>query len=217
MIITWFGESCFKIQDNKGADKVVVASDPFDDSIGLKVPNFEANVLTISHQHRDHANVKAISGHPYIIDVAGEYDIHGVMVQGIDSFHDEHQGADRGKNIIYRIEIGGISIAHLGDLGHILKSEQLAQLEKIDILMVPVGGKYTLDAKQATEVVAQIEPRIVIPMHYKIDGLNLDIDNVDAFVKNMALAPSYEDELKITAKDLPQEDTELVILKPFLI
>ncbi len=213
MIITWFGQSCFEIKDKKKLDNISIVIDPFDESIGLKVPKIKADILIISHSHKDHANKKAIEGNPYVIETAGEYDIKSTMIQGIESFHDENNGKDRGKNIIYRIEINGMSIVHLGDLGHILDSKQVEQLSNVDILLIPVGGKYTIDAKKATEIVSQIEPRIIIPMHYKIDNLNLDIDNVDNFVKAIGLKPTYEDKLKIEKKDLPQEDVELVILQ----
>ena len=103
----------------------------------------------------------------------------GITIQGVESYHDSSSGKDRGVNIIYRIEIDDISVTHLGDLGHVLDNKQLEVLNGTDILLIPVGGKYTLDAKKAVEVVSQIEPRIVIPMHYKIPGLKIDIEGVD--------------------------------------
>jgi len=212
MIITWQGQAYFKIQDKIGSDGITLATDPFNKEVGLKVPNFEADIVTVSHQHFDHNNVSALRGHPFIIDCAGEYDHKGVFVEGIDSFHDNKSGAERGNNVIFRIEMDNISVAHLGDLGHILDDSQLEKLVGTDILMIPVGGKYTIDAKQAVEVIAQIEPRIVIPMHYKVPGLKIEIDGVDKFIKEIGLAPTYEDKLKISRKDLPQEDRELVIL-----
>lgn len=212
MIITWQGQAYFKIQDKIGSDGITLATDPFNKEVGLKVPNFEADIVTVSHQHFDHNNVSALRGHPFIIDCAGEYDHKGVFVEGIDSFHDNKSGTERGNNVIFRIEMDNISVAHLGDLGHILDDSQLEKLAGTDILMIPVGGKYTIDAKQAVEVIAQVEPRIVIPMHYKVPGLKIEIDGVDKFIKEIGLAPTYEDKLKISRKDLPQEDRELVIL-----
>jgi len=211
MIISWHGQSCFKIQDKVGPDGITVATDPFDKSVGLKVPNFEADIVTISHDHFDHNNVQAFRGNPFVVSMAGEYDVKGVLVEGIESYHDDKKGEERGKNIIYRIEMEDISIVHLGDLGHSLDNSQLAKLEATDILMIPVGGKYTLDAKKAVEVISQLEPRIIIPMHYKIPGLKVDIEGVGAFVKELGLTPTKEEKLKISKKDLPAEDTELVI------
>jgi L-ascorbate metabolism protein UlaG (beta-lactamase superfamily) len=211
MIITWQGQSCFKIQDKIGPDGITVATDPFDKSIGLKTPNFEADIVTVSHDHFDHNNVQALRGNPFMINMAGEYDVKGVLVEGIESYHDDKKGEERGKNIIYRIEMEDISIVHLGDLGHTLDNSQLAKLEATDILMIPVGGKYTLDAKKAVEVIAQLEPRIIIPMHYKIPGLKVDIEKVDIFIKELGLTPTKEEKLKISKKELPVEDTELVV------
>lgn len=212
MIITWQGHSCFKIQDKIGPEGVTVVTDPFDKKTGLKVPNFEADIVTVSHQHHDHNNVAALRGQPFIIDSPGEYDRRSVLIEGVDSYHDNQGGKERGSNTIFRIEMDDISVTHLGDLGHALDNFQLERLAGTDILLIPVGGKYTIDARQAVEIIAQIEPRLVIPMHYKIKGLELDIDGLDKFVKELGLEPSYEDKLKISRKDLPQEDMELIIL-----
>ena len=212
MMITWQGHSCFKIQDKVGSDGVTVVTDPFGKDIGLKTPNFEADIVTVSHNHDDHNNVGALRGDPFVIDCAGEYDFKGVLVEGIDSFHDDKNGAERGRNIIYRMEIDDISVAHLGDLGAPLDNSQLEKLVGTDILLIPVGGKYTLDAKGAVEVISQIEPRMVIPMHYKTEGLTIELDSLDKFIKELGIEPIYEEKLKISKKDLPQEDMELVIL-----
>jgi len=212
MIITWQGQSCFKIQDKVGSEGITLVTDPFDKSLGLKVPNFEADIVTVSHDHYDHNNVAAFRGTPKVIKSAGEYDIKGVMIEGVLSYHDASQGKERGNNIIYRIEMDDITICHLGDLGHVLDNKQLKRLEGINILLVPVGGKYTLDAKLAVEVISQIEPRIVIPMHYKTKDMKIDIDGVDKFIKELGIEATYEEKLKINKKDLPAEDMELVIL-----
>ena len=213
MIITWLGHSCFKIQDKSGSDGVTIVTDPFDKAVGLKVPNFEADIITVSHDHHDHNNVKALRGNPFIIKDAGEYETKEVFIEGIEAYHDDKQGKERGKNIIYRIDIDNVSVAHLGDLGHVLDNKQLEGLAGTDILLIPVGGKYTLDVSKAVEVVNQIEPRIVIPMHYKTPGSKIDVDNADKFIKELGIKPTEEEKLKISKKDLPQEDMELVILK----
>jgi L-ascorbate metabolism protein UlaG (beta-lactamase superfamily) len=212
MHLTYLGHSCFKIQDKITADGVTVLTDPYDKSVGLRAPSLEADIVTISHGHPDHNNKGAIRGSVFVIDSAGEYDVKGVLVEGIDSFHDEKSGAERGHNIIYRITVDDVSIVHLGDLGHILDTKQLEHLSGADILLIPVGGRYTIDAKKAVEVVSQIEPRIVIPMHYKTEGVKLEIDGVEKFVKELGLKPRTEDKLKISKKELPVEDMELVIL-----
>lgn len=213
MIITWLGQSSFKLQDKVSSDGITVVTDPYGKKTGLKMPSFEADIVTVSHDHSDHNNVEALRGKPFVIDCAGEYDTKGILIEGIDSYHDEEEGKLRGGNIIYRIEIDDISIVHLGDLGHVLTNEQLEKLVGTDILLIPVGGKFTLDAKKAVEVISQIEPRIVIPMHYKVDGLAYeDFDSIEKFVKELGIEPSREEKLKISKKDLPQEEMELVIL-----
>ena len=210
MIITWLGQSAFKIQDKIGSDGVTVMTDPYGKETGLKMPNLEADIVTMSHGSN---NKEILRGNPFLIDCAGEYDTKGVMVEGVDSFHGEGQSGVYDNNVIYRIDIDDMTIVHLGDLDRVLEDNQLEKLAGTDILLIPVGGKTTLDAKKAIEVISQIEPRIVIPMHYKIEGLaDEGLDSVEKFVKELGVQPSYEEKLKISKKDLPQEDMELVIL-----
>jgi len=213
MYITWLGQSCFKLQDKIGSDGVTLVTDPYSDDIGLKMPRFEADIVTVSHSHHDHNNIGALRGNPFIIDTAGEYETRGVFVEGVEAWHDAAEGKERGKNIIYRIEMEDISITHLGDLGHILDAKQLEKLEGTDILLIPVGGKYTINAAKAVEVISQIEPRIIIPMHYKVPGLKIDLDGAEKFIKELGLKPRQEEKLKISKKDLPQEEMELVVLE----
>lgn len=213
MIITYLGRSCFKLQDKLGADGVTLVTDPFDKSVGLKVPNFEADIVTVSHDHVDHNNAGALRGNPFVIDGPGEYEIKGVMIQGVETFHDDKSGAERGANIAYRIEIDDVVVAHLGDLGHALTDEQLEQLGNIDILLIPVGGKHTIDAKKAAEVISQIEPRVVIPMHYRTSDSGADLDGTEKFLKEIGTQPRSEEKLKISKKDLPQEGMDVVVLE----
>lgn len=166
MQITWLGQSCFKIQ---GKD-VTVITDPYASDIGLKLPRLNADIVTVSHDHHDHNNVDAVNGTPFVIDKPGEYEIKNVFVQGIPAYHDTSSGTERGNSIIYLFQIEELKIAHLGDLGAKLTDEQLEKLEGVDIIFIPVGGTFTIDGKQAAEVVNQLEPRIAIPMHYKIPG-----------------------------------------------
>jgi len=212
-MISYLGQSCFKLQDKLGPEGVTLVTDPFGKELGLKVPNFEADIVTVSHQHFDHNNSGALRGNPFIIDTPGEYDIKAVMVQGIETWHDAKGGVERGKNIVYRIEMDDLTLVHLGDLGHILTDEQLDQLDNVDVLFIPVGGRVTVDAKMAVEVIGQIEPRVVIPMHYKFPGAKLELDPVEKFIKELAVTPRKEEKLKIAKKDLPQEGMELVILE----
>jgi len=217
MNITWHKHSSFKFQGKVGGENITLVCDPYDSKyVGLKMPNTEADIVTISHDHEDHSCKKAIKGSPYFIESAGEYDVKGVSILGVESYHDAKKGEERGKNTIFRFEIDGVVVTHLGDLGESLDNKQLSGLVGTDILLVPVGGKYTLDAKKAVEVVSQIEPRIVIPMHYKTKGMTAifkDLDGVDKFIKELGIKPTYEEKVKINKKDLPQEEMELVVME----
>ena len=213
MTITWLGHSCFKIQDKE----VAIVTDPFDQSVGFKLPRLTADIVTVSHDHFDHNKVEGVrgtDGAPFIIGSPGEYEVKGVFVYGIPFWHDKSEGKERGGNTVYRLELDNISVAHLGDLGHTLTEEQAAKLEGVDILLIPVGGKVTIGAREAVEIINQIEPRIVIPMHYKISGLKIDVDSVDKFLKEMGASRAEKlPKLKINKKDLPQEETKVILLE----
>ena len=210
MVIYWLGQSAFKIQDKE----VTVAIDPHDQT-GLKMPKFQAEIVLISHDHPGHNNLEAIKGEPFIINSPGEYEVKNVFIYGISSFHDNKEGAERGKNIIYLIEMEGVKIAHLGDFGQdSLNEEQLELLEGVDILLIPVGGVNTINGTQSAKIISQLQPRIVIPMHYKIPGLTAKLEPVDKFLKEFGVSsPEVMEKLKISKKDLPQEETKVIILK----
>jgi len=210
MNITWLGQACFKIQGKE----ITLVTDPYEPKIGLKMPRLFADIVTVSHDHHDHAYTKAVSGNPFIITGPGEYEIRNVFINGIPSWHDNKEGAERGDNTMYLIEFEGLKIAHLGDLGTTLSDSQLEKLDGIDILMIPIGGIYTIDAKTAARVINQTEPRVVIPMHYKIPGLKIKLNGLDIFCKEMGIKDKTTlDKLKITKKDLPAEETKIIILK----
>jgi L-ascorbate metabolism protein UlaG (beta-lactamase superfamily) len=170
MDITYLGHSSFRIRGKT----TTVVTDPFDSaSVGLKFPkHIEADIITLSHDHDDHNAVSQLDGTPFVIRGAGEYEVKGVGVVGISVFHDEEKGAARGRNTMYRIEVDGVSIVHLGDLGHTLTSSQVDDLDGVNVLLVPTGGVYTINPSQAVHVVNEIEPSIVIPMHYGRPELN---------------------------------------------
>jgi len=217
MKIVWHGHSCFKIIAQKNKDtKVSIVIDPFSKEIGLKLPKLEADILLITHDHSDHNNVKAVSGNPFFITGPGEYDVKGVFVQGFSAFHDDASGKDRGQTTIYKIEAEDISICHLGDLGQKeLSPDQVEKINGIDILMVPIGGKYTISAKDALKIMSQIEPKIIIPMHYSLPKLKIKIAGIDEFLKTLGLK-SIEPlpHLLIKKKDLSDEEAKVVVLKP---
>ncbi|MBI4708647.1 MAG: MBL fold metallo-hydrolase [Candidatus Portnoybacteria bacterium] len=212
MVITWYGQSCFKVQSGE----TVLFTDPFDKSIGLTPPRGQANVVTISHHHYDHDNIESLaSAEPFVVDGPGEYEVKGINITGVLTFHDLKEGKERGANTAYIIEIEGIKICHLGDLGQTkLSDQQLEEIDEVDILMIPVGGTWTIDGEEAVDIINEIEPKIVIPMHYKIPGLAIKLDGVDEFLKEMGI-PKKEtiDKLTIKKKDLPEEGPGVVVMK----
>jgi len=216
MHINWHGQSCFQIQAsrNKG-EQCFIVIDPFDEATGLKIPSLSADILLITHSHHDHNNKKAVKGNPFLIEEPGEYEVKDIFIQGIPSFHDEEEGKKRGQNTIYTIEAEDIRICHLGDFGQKeLSSDQLEKIGDIDILMVPVGGIYTINSKGAAKVISQIEPRLVIPMHYHIPKLKIKLETLDKFLKEMGQKSSQpQPKLLIKKKDLPTE-TKVVVLQP---
>jgi len=226
MQINWHGQSCFQITSSQGKNNQIdIVIDPFSEDIGLRVPRLEADILLVTHDHHDHNNVKAVSAttsgsSPFLINGPGEYEIKKVFIQGIHSWHDEKGGEERGENTIYTIEAEELKLCHLGDLGQKeLTEEQLERIGEVDILMIPVGGVYTISAKEALKVMSQIEPRITIPMHYQIPKLNPPaggkLEGLDKFLKALGLKSiTPENKLSIKKKDLSPEEAKIIVLKP---
>ena len=212
MNITWKGQSCFQIsasQVKNGSVSIVI--DPFSKEIGLRVPKLQADILLVTHDHSDHNNIKAVSGDPFIIDGPGEYDIKGVFVQGISASH-----GGKEETSIYILETEGLRLCHLGDLHQKeLSPEQLEKIGDVDILMIPIGGTYTIDAKEAIKIMSQIEPKIIIPMHYKIGKLNIKLDGLDKFLKALGIKSLQSlDKLSVKKKDLSKEEAKIITLNP---
>lgn len=214
MQLKYLGHSSFLIKTKDA--KVVM--DPFDPkTVGMKFPKQEADVVTFSHQHPDHNYGAGVSAEALVVDWAGEYEKKGVRITGYPTFHDKEKGAQRGENIIFKIEADEISILHCGDLGHTLTDEQVDEIGDVDILLIPVGGYYTIDAAEAVSIIHKIEPSIVIPMHYNHKDLdqkvNKDLAELDEFVAKYGSAPSETlDALTIKKEDLP-EDTKFIVMK----
>lgn len=210
MDITWLGHSCFVIK-GKGATLV---TDPYDDSIGYHLGNPKANIVISSHPHPGHGNIQGVEGEPKVIKGPGEYEVAGVFITGVRTFHDDESGASRGKNTVYLMEMEDITICHLGDLGHALPSGQVEELSDCEILMVPVGGVSTIDAVAAAEMVRLLEPKIVIPMHFHTDSLQFQLDHLDKFLKEMGIKADLpaEPRLSVTKTSLPEE-TRVVLLE----
>ncbi|MBT3362903.1 MAG: MBL fold metallo-hydrolase [Chloroflexi bacterium] len=208
MDITWLGHSCFVI---KGKQATVV-TDPYHKFGGYKMGLVSADIITISHQHDHHNNAAGVHGTHKDVTGPGEYEIKGIFVTGIGTYHDNVNGEKLGKNTIYLIEIDGIRVCHLGDLGHKLTSRQTEELSEVDVLMVPVGGLTTVNAPAAAEVINMLDPEIVIPMHYKTDAVEDELEPLEKFLKEMGHKEAVaQPKLNITKSTL-KRDTQLVVL-----
>ena len=215
--IYWAGQSCFQISVSNSKDHSAdIVIDPFDEKLGLKLPNLSADIVLVTHEHFDHNNVKDVKGDPFVIRGPGEYEVKGVFVQGIPSFHDDKEGKEKGQNTIYVIEAEELRFCHLGDLGQKqLTDEQLEKIDRVDVLMIPVGGGPTLSSVEAQKVISEIEPKIVIPMHYALPKMKLDLDDVAKFLKAMgknSVVP--QEKLVVKTSTLPKDGMEIVILQP---
>ncbi len=214
MTITWYGHSCFKITNQGG--HLTIITDPFEARIGLRPPRGAADIVTVSHDHYDHNNINSVSGTPFIIDGPGEHEIKGIRIIGLASFHDQAQGQERGTNTIYLIEVDKIRVCHLGDFGQErLDNGQLETIGQVDVLMIPVGGIYTIGAKEAVKIAEQIEPHLIIPMHFKLPGIKIDLTGLGEFLKEMGLnkKPTV-DKLTLKKKDLANKEMEIVVMRP---
>jgi len=214
MDITYLGHSSFKLRGKTAS----VITDPFDPKfVGLKYPSGEADIVTISHNHPDHNKSELIKNVKMVVEGPGEYEISGVSMIGIPSFHDAKRGEERGSNTIYVFEIDGLRIAHLGDLGGVLSDEQIAQLGSIDVLMLPVGGIYTVGPKEAVKVVGEIDPYFVIPMHYKVNGLSSELSKlepVETFLAESGLTVEKMDKFSLKREDILIDQSTKIVLLP---
>jgi L-ascorbate metabolism protein UlaG (beta-lactamase superfamily) len=208
MEITWLGYSCFRL---KGKNTTVI-TDPCPPSLGYNLEKQAAQIVTVSHIHPDHSYVEAVTGEPHVISRPGEYEIGGVLIIGVPSYHDDEKGLTRGKNNVYAIEIDDVNICHLGDLGHPLSAKQIEDLGTVDVMLVPVGGGTTISAGQAAALVRSIEPKIVIPMHYKTITLTKELDGVERFLKEMGLTEVVPQPKLIINKSTLPLATQVVVL-----
>jgi len=210
MVITYYGLSCFKIQNGE----TVLVVDPFAKESGLTPPRFQAHVLVSTNSDPNHANIETIAGDPFVINTPGEFEVQNIFIQGFPS---ARKGKDAGEtNTIYVIDWDGMRLCHLGNITKSNLTEELKEsIGPIDILFVPVGGGDTLDPEEAAVVTNQIEPRVIIPMRYKLPGVKLSLAGVEQFVTELGgEKPSAEEKFTFKKKDLPQDGTRLVVLTP---
>lgn len=213
MIIEYLGHSCFKLTESTGTS---IVCDPYSgDSVGYSMPEVEADVVTVSHHHRDHDVTSNVGGKPTIIDKEENCDFDGVEINSIKSFHDASRGKKRGENLIFKFRMDGIDVCHLGDLGEKCSSDLIETLLPVNVLLIPVGGTYTVDAEMAKEYVDRIMPDIVIPMHYRTKDCKLDVDKVDEFLKlfdEEIIEEAEGNSIELSRTDLGGE-TKIVVLR----
>ena len=213
MKIKWLGHACFMITSEAGTR---IITDPYaikEDLTYGKITE-SADIVTVSHEHADHNNVTAVQGKPDV--VRGSAKVKGMEFKGIASYHDKVGGSQRGKNTIFCFEVDGIRVCHVGDLGHLLSDKQVAELGGVDILLIPVGGYFTIDAKVATQICDQLKPRVVIPMHYRTDKCTFSITGVDDFLEGKERVNRLEtSERNFKSEELPAS-TQIVVLKSAL-
>ncbi len=213
MEIRYLGHSSFYIKSKNAS----VVTDPFSArSTGLKFPkHIESTVLTISHDHEDHNQEMLVEGSPFIVKAPGEYEIQGVHITGISSFHDQSNGQERGKNVMFRITLENLNILHLGDIGHVLSSDTIDELDGVDILMIPVGGMYTIGIPEALHIIKDIEPSIVIPMHFRTNELDQKafggLSTVEDFIKSIGKDAGEPVAKLVMTKDKLPTDTHVVV------
>ena len=215
MKIQYLGHSSFKLTESTG---ISVVTDPYDDSVGYHMPETDADAVTVSHHHYDHDVISKVKGNPVVLDKETGYILKdSVEISSIMSFHDDCRGKKRGENIIFKFRMDGLDVCHLGDLGEDCSSDLIEMILPVNVLMIPVGGNYTIDAKMAKEYVDRIMPDIVIPMHYRAKGCKLDIDKVDDFIdefdgENVVIAETG-DEIEISRDDLDGEQTTIIVME----
>jgi L-ascorbate metabolism protein UlaG (beta-lactamase superfamily) len=206
--ITWLGLSCFRIRGSQA----VIITDPFPPGLGYTLGKQTADIVTVSHPHPSHSYDQGINSEHRLVKGPGEYEISGVLILGISTYHDSVKGQSRGKNTIYLMEIDGVNVLHLGDLGHVLSDEQVEEIGNVDVLLLPVGGVSTINAAMAAEVMRKLEPKVVIPMHYKTDKSSRDLEPVENFLKEMGQTQvEPRPKLNVSRTNLPLT-TEVVVL-----
>ena len=214
MEISWFGHSCFQLRGKS----VTLITDPFSPQAGIstgdasRLGKVSASIVTISHDHPGHNHAAGVGGNPRVVRGPGEYEISDVLITGVASYHDNERGKQFGRNTMYVIHMDDIVICHLGDLGHTLQEAQLEEVADADVLLVPISGQHTINAAQAAEVISQIEPRIVIPMHYAPAEEGAP-DPLDKFCREMGIEAAHsQPKLSIARTTLPAE-TQVIILE----
>jgi len=211
MEITWYGLTCFRLSERGMAN---VVTDPCPPEVGLTFPKPRAEIITVSYDDPSCRYTSGVRGPSRVIDGPGEYEIGGVFVTGLSTFADNKKGAERGQNTIFTFDFEGLTVCHLGLLGHVPPQSQVESLGSVDVLLVPVGGSGSLTPARASEVISLFEPGIVVPMYYKVPGLELSLGTLNRFLKEMGLEKvAAQESLKVTRTSL-SEETQVIVLTP---
>lgn len=205
MKLQWLGHACFLITSDSG---LRIITDPYDEQVGYDLPAVEADIVASSHDHFDHANVKVVKGSPDLLNAPGTHSLRGITFKGTPTYHDQSKGSERGANIVFSFDVDGVVLCHLGDLGHVLSEEEAREIGPVDLMMIPVGGFYTIDKSEANQVTGQLNPKIVVPMHVKNDKCQFPIETVDGFLalnKDKKITKHTDSTMEVAAGDLPSE------------
>ncbi len=213
MKIKWLGHASFLITSQDG---LTIITDPYAPAENLTYDPISeaADIATVSHGHGDHANVAAVGGNPEVVRTPGQHQVKGIAINGVPTYHDDQSGSQRGANVIFRLNVDGVNVCHLGDLGHPISQAQADEIGEVDVLLIPVGGFFTIDAAVATQVANLIEPRVTIPMHFRNPKCSFPIADVEPFLADKQNVKRLDSsEVEFQKESLPT-DTEITVLKP---
>jgi len=208
LLLHWYGHACFLLS----GEQTKLMTDPFNEKVGYRLPEDTPDFVTVSHEHHDHASVGLVNGTPTVKRDAVKQTLGEFVVYGVETHHDTEGGNKRGNNMVFVFEHQGMRIAHLGDLGHTLSGQQIEAIGPVDVVLIPVGGVYTINAQAACHVVSSLKPRLVIPMHYKTRDLAIALEEVQEFCVSFAnVVLSGQSTLNITPATLPTEQQVVVM------
>ncbi len=215
MKLTWLGHSSFKLEESTGT---TIVTDPYHSYVGYQMPTVEADVVTVSHAHNDHSCISNVQGNPTVLNRAGAYEIGGVHIMANRAYHDNQKGTERGQNIIFKFRMDGVDLCHMGDIGEDCNSMLVESMMPVNVLMIPIGGTFTIDAKEAKEYVDRIMPDIVIPMHFKTKDCDFDIDKINQFLdlfddENIIYCDT--DTVEFDRADFDGEETKVLVLEKY--
>lgn len=217
MLIEWFGHACFRLKLVSG---IKITIDPFDETIGFPQPHLETDIALISHHHFDHSCTDSLIGDYTIIDEAGEYEKNDVKISGIKTYHDKKEGALRGESIVFKIQAEGLTICHLGDLCEEITDELAEKIGHADVLMIPVGGTFTINAKEAVSLIDKLEPNIALPMHYSVQGSNIPVDSIHSLIDQATgvfdVSKSGKNYLDISKQKLKKRSRIIILNTPLV-